>query len=299
MKLSRGEPIAPTLLLAIGILAVSTASIFIRYAQTEAPSLVIAAYRLSVASLVVAPIGCVFRRFELRTLRAAEWGWMLLSGVFLALHFATWVSSLEYTTVASSVVLVATSPLWVALAGWALLHERLTRTVIGGLVVAMIGVLVVSLSDAAQQAGSAPLLGNALALAGALMVAGYWLIGRKIRARLSLVPYVAVVYSLGAITLLVVTLSAQEALTGYTPIVFVWFVLLGLVPQLVGHSSFNWALARLPATSVAVATLGEPIGSTVLAYLLLDEAVTPLKALGAALILTGIVLCVRGQASAR
>jgi drug/metabolite transporter (DMT)-like permease len=163
----------------------------------------------------------------------------------------------------------------------------------------MIGVLVVSLSDAAQQAGSAPLLGNALALAGALMVAGYWLIGRKIRARLSLVPYVAVVYSLGAITLLVVTLSAQEALTGYTPIVFVWFVLLGLVPQLVGHSSFNWALARLPATSVAVATLGEPIGSTVLAYLLLDEAVTPLKALGAALILTGIVLCVRGQASAR
>ncbi len=288
--------VAPAVVLVVGILAVSSASVFIRYAQDEgAPSLVIAAGRLTIASLILAPLAWARHCNELRRLGLADWRWALASGVFLALHFATWITSLEYTTVASSVVLVSTSPLWVALAAWLFLRERLTGQVIAGLIVAVMGGIVVSLSDSGQDAGSAPLLGNALALAGALAVAGYWLIGRLLRARLSLVPYVAVVYGTAAIVLLMMAVLAHQSLAGYRPAVYGWFLLLALGPQLLGHSSFNWALAHLPAVFVAVATLGEPIGSTVLAYLFLGEAPTPWKLVGAALILIGIVLTLRSQ----
>lgn len=289
--------IASGVVLAVGIIAVSTASIFIRYAQVEAPSLVIATYRLAVASLVLVPIASRRRQGELRNLRAADWWLAIASGVFLALHFATWITSLEYTTVASSVVLVSTSPLWVAVAARLLLHERLTRNAILGLIMAVAGGIVIGFSDVAQMAGSAPLLGNALALAGAVAVTGYWLIGRRLRARLSLTPYVTMVYSAATAVLLAMTIAAREPLTGYQPVIYLWFLLLGLVPQLIGHSSFNWALARLPATFVAVATLGEPMGSTMLAYLFLEETPSLLKILGAALILTGIVFTLRSQAT--
>jgi len=291
--------IASGVVLAVGIIAVSTASIFIRYAQVEAPSLVIATYRLAVASLVLVPIACQRRQAELRNVRPADWPPAVASGIFLALHFAAWITSLEYTTVASSVVLVSTSPLWVAVAARLLLHERLTRPAILGLITAVAGGIIIGFSDVAQMAGSAPLLGNALALAGAVAVTGYWLIGRRLRARLSLTPYVTVVYSAGALVLLLMTVMAREPLTGYQPVIYAWFLLLGLVPQLIGHSSFNWALARLPATFVAVSTLGEPIGSTVLAYLFLDERPSLLKILGAALILTGIVFTLRSQTAGK
>lgn len=287
-----------SIVLVIGIVAVSTASVFVRYAQSAAPSLVIATYRLAVASLVLVPLAFRGHRDELRNLRGSDWLLAIGSGVFLALHFATWITSLEYTSVASSVVLVSTSPLWVAVAAWLFLDERLTRQVITGLIVALIGGLVIGLADAFQGSSSNPLVGNVLALVGALTVTGYWLIGRRLRTGLSLTPYVAVVYGIAAVVLLMMTVAAHQSLTGYDPAVYTWFLLLGLVPQLVGHSSFNWALARLPATVVAVATLGEPVGSTALAYLLLDESPTLLKFFGAALILIGIIFTLRGRATA-
>lgn len=292
------KPIAPSvasLVLAMGIAAVSTASVFIRNAQAEAPSLVIAAYRLTLASLILIPLAWKRYPHELRRMEAADWRLAIFSGVFLAVHFATWITSLQYTSVASSVVLVSTSPLWVALAAWLFLRERLTRPMILGLIVAVAGGAVVSLSDTQQEAGRAPLVGDLLALAGALAVTGYWLIGRRLRSTLSLAPYVAVVYGTAAVVLLGAVLAARQPLTGYQPIIYLWFLLLALLPQLVGHSSFNWALAHLPATFVAVATLGEPIGSTVLAYLLLGETPAWMKLAGAGLILAGIVLTLRSQ----
>lgn len=280
----------PVIVLVIGIGAVSTASIFIRYAQAQAPSLVIAAYRLTLASAILIPYAWLRHRDELRRLRAIDWRLAILSGVCLALHFATWISSLEYTSVASSVVMVTTSPLWVALAGWLLLRERLTRPVIIGLILAVAGGVIIGLGNAQSGGGRAPLLGNALALAGAWAVTGYWLIGRRLRGQLGLIPYVAVVYGTAAIVLLMMVALARQPLTGYAPLAYVWFALLALVPQLIGHSAFNWALARLPAVFVAVATLGEPIGSAALAGLLLGEIPSALELSGAALILTGIGL---------
>jgi len=288
-----------SIVLVIGIAAVSTASILIRYAQVEAPSLVIATYRMALASLVLMPVAWGTHRAELRRMSSSEWRWAIASGVFLALHFAAWITSLEYTSVASSVVLVATSPLWVAAAGWLFLRERLSRSVIFGLVLALAGGTVIGLSDTVQEGGSAPLLGNALALLGAVVVAGYWLIGRRLRGRLSLTPYVTVVYSVAAVVLLVMAIASRESLIGYPPVIYLMFLLLALVPQLIGHSSFNWALARLPAVFVAVATLGEPIGSATLAFVFLGETPTLLMIFGAALILTGIALTLSASPTAR
>jgi drug/metabolite transporter (DMT)-like permease len=288
-----------SIVLCIGIAAVSTASIFIRYAQVEAPSLVIATYRLAIASIVLLPAASLRYPLEIRRLKADEWKLAFASGVFLAIHFATWIASLEYTSVTSSVVLVSTSPLWVAITAWLLLGERLTRPAIIGLIATFAGSLIITLGDTAQATGTVPLLGNMLAIVGAFAVAGYWLIGRRLRGNLSLVPYVTIVYSAAALVLLVTTIAASQPLVGYSPMTYVWFLLLALVPQLIGHSSFNWTLARLPATFVAVATLGEPIGASVLAFFLLGETPSILKVFGAALVLAGIALTMLSQKNVR
>jgi drug/metabolite transporter (DMT)-like permease len=290
--------ITSSIVLLVGIIAVSASSILIRNAQTAAPSLVIAAYRMTIASVVVVPVALWRHQNELRRLRATEWLLAAASGAFLALHFAAWVTSLEYTSVTSSVVLDATSPMWVAIGSWLLLRERLTRPVIFGLIVAVAGSLVIGLGDMTQGTGSVSLLGNSLALVGALMVTGYWMIGRRVRGSLSLVPYVAIVYSMAAVVMLIMVAGARQPLTGYDTTTYVWLVLLALVPQLVGHSSFNWALARLPAVFVAIATLAEPIGATVLAYFLLSETPTAIRVFGAALVLAGIAVTMSRQPSA-
>lgn len=299
----RRPPFPPVLAISIGILAVSTASIFIRYAQASAPSLVIAAYRLSLASLVLAFPALLRRRRELRALRGRELRLALLSGLFLALHFATWISSLEYTTVASSVVFVTTTPLWVALLAPLVLHEPLTRLVAAGMGLALAGGIIVGISDScawgaaglacpsfSQFIAGQAFLGNLLALAGAWMAAGYILIGRHLRASLSLMTYIFVVYGMAAVVLVAVMFLAGETPFGYPPGTYVWLLLLALVPQLLGHSTFNWALGYLSAAYVSITLLGEPIGSTVLAYFLLKEIPSWVKLLGAALILAGIVL---------
>jgi drug/metabolite transporter (DMT)-like permease len=290
--------ITSSIVLLIGIIAVSAASILIRNAQTAAPSLVIASYRMTIASLVVVPFALWRHQNDLRKLRTMEWLLVAASGVFLALHFAAWVTSLEYTSVTSSVVLDATSPLWVVIGSWLLLRERLSRPVVYGLIVAIAGSFVIGYGDMMQTARSASLLGNSLALVGALMVTGYWLIGRRVRGSLSLAPYVAIVYSMAAVVLLMMVGVARQPLTGYGTITYVFLVLLALVPQLVGHSSFNWALARLPAVFVAVATLGEPIGATVLAYFFLGETPTTIRMFGALLVLAGIAVTMSSQPSA-
>jgi drug/metabolite transporter (DMT)-like permease len=314
MNEGRARLILPFAILG-AILAVSTASIFIRFAQREAPSLVIAAFRLTFASLILAPIALTRHRAELRGLTRRELLLALLSGIFLALHFATWITSLEYTTVASSVVLVSTSPLWVALLSPLVLRERLTRPVLVGMLLALAGGVVIALSDAcvwqnglslrpgsglacpslAEFVKGGAFFGNFLALAGAWMVAGYLLIGRRLRAKMSLVPYIFVVYSIAAVALIVIMFAAGETPLGYSPMTYVWMLLLALVPQLIGHSTYNWALRYMPAALVAVTTLGEPIGSTILAYFILREAPTWIKLGGAGMLLAGIWLASKAE----
>ena len=299
--------VPPFVALAFGILAVSTAAIFIRFAQSEAPSLVIAAYRMGLSALILAPYAWLRHRQELRRLDRRSLALAALSGLFLALHFAAWITSLEFTTVASSVVLVTTTPLWVALLSPFFLKESLTRPVLLGLGLALSGGLVVGLSDACVwQAGlvcpslgemlrGQAFLGDALALFGAWMAASYIMIGRSLRMQLSLGAYIFVVYSMAALVLLGLVLWSGQPLGGYSPSTYGWFLLLAVVPQLFGHTVFNWALRYISAAYVSVTLLGEPVGSTILAYFLLQESPTWIKMIGAILILTGISVASRGE----
>jgi drug/metabolite transporter (DMT)-like permease len=289
-----GRPsLPPRLALAGGIAAVSSAAIFIRYAQADAPSLTIAAYRLALATFLLLPVAWMYHRRELSGLKASDWCWALAAGIFLAIHFGTWITSLAYTSVASSVVLVSTSPLWVALAAWLFLHEPLTPGLLTGLLLALSGVAVISFAESRSSLSADPLLGNILALCGALAVSGYWLIGRRLRRHLALVPYITIVYGFAALTLLGAAILLRQPLAGFKTATYGWFLLLALIPQLLGHSSFNWALAHLPAAYVAIATLGEPVGAAFLAFLLLGETPSVLKLAAAALILVGILLALR------
>jgi drug/metabolite transporter (DMT)-like permease len=293
----------------VAILSVSTASIFIRYAQASAPSLVIAAMRLTFATLFLAPLALSRYRAELKGLTPSEIVLAILSGIFLAAHFATWITSLEYTTVASSVVFVATGPLWVALLSPFLLNERLTRAAIVGLLVAVAGGTMIGLFDActwdrglrcpelSQILQGRAMWGNFLALIGAWTVSGYLIIGRKLRAGISLIPYIFLVYGIGAVALNITLLFSGQSPFGFPVQAYGWILLLAVFPQLIGHSTFNWALRYLPAAFVAVTTLGEPIGSAILAFFLLKETPTPAVIIGGTLILFGIYLASRSERS--
>jgi len=300
-------PVNPYLALAIAVLSVSTASIFIRYAQEDAPSLVIAAFRLTLAVIILAPVALTRYRDELYRLGRRRLAFALLSGLFLALHFATWITSLEYTTVASSVVLVSTTPLWVALLAPFALKEQITRPILVGMGLALSGGIIVGLDDAclwqaglvcpslAQMVRGQAFFGDLLALAGAIMAALYLMIGRRLRERLSLVSYIFIVYGMAAIVLLVMTMVARQPLLSYPPSAYLWMLLLALVPQLFGHSTYNWALRYVSAATVSITLLGEPIGSAILAYILLHEAPSMLKIFGAILILAGIYIASAGE----
>jgi drug/metabolite transporter (DMT)-like permease len=291
------------------ILAVSTSSVFIRFAQADAPSLVIAALRLACATLLLAPLALTHHREELRSLTRNEITLGVISGIFLAVHFATWISSLEYTSVASSVVFVSTGPLWVALLSPMLLNERLTRAAIFGLVISILGGIIIGLSDVCiwdngltcpelgqvMQERASALWGNFLALVGAWMVSGYLILGRKLRARMSLIPYIFLVYGMSAIALILIMFAAGQSPLGYPPRTYGWIFLLAAFPQLIGHSTYNWVLRYIPATLVAIITLVEPIGSAILAYFILSETPANGVLLGGLLILVGIYLASRSK----
>lgn len=277
------------LVLLAGVLATSASAILVRYAQEDAPSLVIAAGRLSVATLLLLPLG--WRRVpELQRLPAGGWKLALLSGLMLGLHFAGYISSLRYTSIAAATVLATSTPIWVALAAPLLPGERLTRTLVAGLGLALGGGALIALEGGA--AGSL-LLGNALALSSALTGAVYLLIGRNLRPRLSLVGYTTVVYGTAALTLLLLAALAGLSLAGYPPRVYLLFLLMALYPQLLGHSSYNYALAYLPAAYVSIAVIGEPVGASLLGWLLFQEAPGLQTITGGALILAGILLASR------
>lgn len=298
--------VPPQLGLGIGLLAVSTASIIIRFAQNDgAASLAIAAYRLTLASLFVLPLALWRGRAELHALSRRGWALASVSGVFLGLHFGLWITSLAYTTVASSVVLVSTAPLFVALIAAVFLRENISPPLAAGMSVATVGGIIVGLSDACTARGCPPVseflrgpafFGDALALAGAVAIALYYSLGRRLRASMSLVVYIGLTYGAAAMVLGVAALGLRVPLTGYAPQTYFWFLLLALMPQLVGYSALNWALKYLPATYVSVTVLGEPVGSTLLAMFLFGETPSWLKVIGGALTLVGILIASRRAA---
>lgn len=292
-------PLQAYLVIVGGIGAISMGAIFIRLAQQQAmPSLFIAAARLTLAALILTPFALRRNWEEIRRIQPGDLLLAALSGVFLAMHFATWVLSLEYTSVLISVVLVNTHPLWVALLEVLLLRTRLGKLVIAGLLVALAGGLAVALmgNGSASNVGSNLPLGAALAVLGALTVAVYFIIGRKLRRDLSLLTYIWLVYGCGALTLLVAVLIIGTPIVGYDPIGYLWLLGMALIPQIIGHSAFNYVLRFFPATYVSIATQLEPAASASIAFIIFSELPGEMQVLGSIVILAGVILASLGQA---
>ena len=287
-------PFNPYLALIIGTMAVSTGAIFARLA--DAPSLVIAAYRVGIASLILAPVTWWKARDEIVTLSKRDLKLAVLSGFFLALHFATWISSLEYTSVANSVVLVNTNPLWVGLLTPLIAKEKVKRAALISIVISVIGGAIIGYGDFAT--GGKALLGDGLALAGSLCAAVYLLLGRNLRRKLSLLPYIFICYGSAAVILWLIVLSLGLPISGFSTGTVAAFWGMALIAQIIGHSTYNWALKWLSAGLIAVSLLGEPIGSTILAYFLFDEGLTLYKIVGGGIILSAIYIAASSESRA-
>jgi drug/metabolite transporter (DMT)-like permease len=283
-----------------GVLLVASASIMIRQAQQlGVPSPVIAAGRLGLAALILSPIALARAWPELRGLRWRDVLLGICSGVFLALHFSAWVKSLEYTSVASSSALVATNPLWIALASL-LFRQRPSALTWLGVLITIGGSVLIAISDSDGAGASHALLGDGLALLGALAVSSYFLVGARLQRRLSTLAYIWLVYSSAAIVLVLIALVSGawqigQSGSGYAPLAYLLLLGLAVGPQLLGHTAFNWSLRHLSATFVAIAILGEPIGAALLALALFRQVFQPIQLLGFVVLLAGIAVAARGE----
>ena len=279
------------LILGFGLLAVSIASVFIKLCY--APALVIAAYRLTIASVFY--IG--FTGFKQGpfwgNLTKAQLKISLISGLFLTLHFATWITSLKYTSVASSVVLVQSSPIFVAVGSIIFLKEKPSFLLVIGIIVALVGTIIISVSDFALDQNS--LTGNILAVGGAIGAAGYLLAGRKLRAEIDTFRYVTVVYTITAVLLILMAIINGDQLFNYSGKIYVLLFAIAIFPQIIGHTSINWSLEHFSATTVSIFILGEPIGASILALIILGEKLAIIKVIGGIIIICGVLLALLAE----
>jgi len=252
-----------------GVVAVSFAAIFIRL--STAPPLIISFYRMFFSSVLIF-IYASWRRgigSELRKLTGKDLGLLVIAGLFLSIHFAFWVTSLSHTSVASSVVLVTTQPLFIVLIESTFLDKKPSKRFLFGLAVAAVGSFLIGYGD--FRGAEFGIIGDVFALMGAIMAAGYFLIGGEVRQRIKILPYILIVYGFSSVFLLGFCLVAGLPLVGYSPYNYSLFLLLAAIPTLIGHTSFNWLLNEVKASMVGVTILGEPIGSSLLAIVFFEE----------------------------
>lgn len=271
-----------TVVIPLAIAVVSFAAVIIRLCTV--PSAVIAAYRLTFASLILLPF-FLWRGRHMRITRR-QMGLCVLSGFFLAIHFLSWIESLNLTSVASSVVLVTTSPIFASAFAWAVLGERLSRRTALAILICFAGSFIIGRGDLGL--GAESLKGDVYALIGAAAAGAYFTIGRDLRKGLGHMEYAFLTYSAAAVMLLGWAFARGHEMSGFDPVNYVWFLLLAAGPQVFGHTSLNWALKYLPASRVTVFVLGEPIGSALLAWIFFKEVPGYSVLAGGALILYGV-----------
>jgi drug/metabolite transporter (DMT)-like permease len=299
---SRPSPIKIVLVLAVGFVAASTAALFVRlgYAAGEGLSdvglgLMMATLRLCFASLLLIPIWYRTRNDEAP--RSGAWLYAIGAGMFLAIHFGSWVPAFAFTTIAASTTIASTAPIWVALMLWFFRGEIPSRLTIAGIVVAISGAVVLTVGDAGGDgAGSNPLLGNVLALSAALAFSGSFLMGQEAQRRgFGTSRYVAIAYAVGALSLVGVPFIVGPHYGELPGMVVFYGLLLALVPQLIGHTSFNWAVKWVTPTLVTLVILMEPIGATILGIIFFQEIPGWIVLFGALILLGGVALAVYGQ----
>ncbi|NND71269.1 MAG: DMT family transporter [Rhodothermales bacterium] len=284
-------------LLALGLLSISISPILIKY-STDAPALSVAAWRTIFAFLFLLPFSVRSAIPQLRSLDRTGILLTVIAGVFLGAHFTFWIESLYYTSVASAATLVSLSPLFLAILGFVLLGERLRRLSVFAIFVAVGGAIIIGLGDTSAGSPQAnPLLGNALAFVAAFLVSLYLLIGRAVRKRLSWLPYVFGMYTVVMIVIVGAALIGGAPLLGLSTKTYVLCALMGLIPQIIGHGSFNYAVKYFDASFLGLLTLFEPVAGSVYAFILFSEIPLPLSAVGLITVLVGLVLGIMAQRS--
>lgn len=282
--------------LMLGIAGGASAALLIRFAQAEEiPSLLIAAARMTLASLLMAPIA-IRHADAIRRLTRRQLILMAIAGFWLAVHFSAFILSLEYTSVLVSQVLVMTSPLWVAVLEFIFLSTSPSRLTVGGMFLAIGGGIVIATGSAGDAGlGTNPLLGALLATFGASAIAVYMLIGRQIRPHLSLIPYVCLVYGWGGFFAAIFMLLSGTPATGFSTEGYFWVLMVALIPQMVGHNAMNYALRYFPATYVSIVMQLIVVFAALLAFFILDEVPAWLQILGSTILLGGVILASLGQ----
>lgn len=284
--------VKPYIALILGNIAISSSAIFVKL--TDAPVGISAFYRLLFSVLAMSPWIAVYYWRELISLRAKDWLFAVCSGVFLAFHFILWFASLNYTSVASSVVLVALQPLFAFVGAYYFFKERTTLHALIGTAIAVGGSAIIGWGD--FHVGGMALFGDALALLATALVTVYWLFGQQMRKTMSLAVYTFVVYAASTVTLFAYNFVEGASFTNYAAKDWWVFVGLAVFPTLLGHTVLNWSLKWVGAATVSVSILLEPIGAAVLAYYILDETLTTSQWIGGTLILIGVYAFMRTQA---
>ena len=300
---SSARPFRAYVVIVIAIVATSSAAILIRLAlDVDMPPLLIAGARLLIATVALTPLALRRYRERLARLSSDEAKLIALSGICLAIHFSAWVASLQYTTVLVSVVIVSTGPIWVAIMEVVFLHVRLSRLVVMGLLVALIGGVLIGIplngaleSGQAAENFEATAIGALLALVGALSVSVYMLIGRKLRTHLPVIPYVWLVYGAASVSALIGIGITSTPVSGFHSQGYLALLAMGLIPQLLGHSSLNYLLEYFPAAMVSMFSQLEPIGSAILAVILFQELPPGKQIAGSLIIVIGVILASRGE----
>ncbi|MFJ5564934.1 DMT family transporter [Lysinibacillus xylanilyticus] len=280
--------IHPYIPIFIGVISVSLSAIFVKLANAEAG--VIAFYRMLFSVLIMAPLFFWKYTNEIKELRIRDWLFSSVAGIFLAFHFILWFESLNYTSVASSTVLVTLQPLFAFVGTYFFFKENITLKTIFAGVIAIVGSILISWGDF-KLSGTA-FYGDMLALVACVLVTAYFLFGQDVRKRLSLVTYTMVVYAVSTITLFIYVLIKGESFGPYPTMDWIWFILLAIVPNLLGHTLFNWSIKYVSTNVVSIAILFEPIGAAILALLIFKEYLIATQIIGGFIVIVGILLFV-------
>ncbi len=280
--------IHPYIPIIIGVFSVALSAIFVK--MTSADSGVTAFYRMLFSIVIMSPIFFLKYTHEIKKLSKRDWIFTSVAGVFLAFHFILWFESLNYTSVASSTVLVTLQPLFAFAGTYFFFKEKLSiKTLVSG-AIAILGSVLIGYGDF-KVSGSA-LYGDLLALIACALITTYLLFGQDVRKRLSLVTYTFVVYGVSTITLFFYILFKGESFGPYPASEWMWFLLLAIIPNLLGHTLFNWALKWVSTNVISIAILFEPVGAAILAYFILEEYLSASQIIGGSVVLAGITLFV-------
>ncbi len=280
--------IHPYIPIVIGVISVALSAIFVKLATAEAG--VIAFYRMLFSVLFMLPVFWLKYRKEVLIFKKKDWIYSSIAGIFLAFHFIFWFESLNYTSVASSTVLVTLQPIFAFAGTYFFFKERLSIKTILSAVIAILGSFIISWGDF-KVSGSA-LYGDLLALIGCALITAYLLFGQDVRKRISLITYTFIVYSISTVTLLIYVFAKGESLGPHPSMDWFWFIMLALIPNLLGHTLFNWSLKWVSTNVISIAILFEPVGASVLAYYVFRETLSSSQIIGGIVVITGILLFV-------